>query len=105
MTSFPSSQPKVGDEHQTSYARIYTALRSLLGARAYHFSSICLHWSDAQCRQLLSNTVAAIKPGYSKVLINHWVLPDTGSPLVLALLDIPVLAVLPGSERTHTQLK
>ena len=44
-----------------------------------------------------------MEPGYSKILINGWVLPDSGSPLVPALLDIQVLAVLSGMERTQTQ--
>ena len=37
------------------------------------------------------------------ILINDWVLPDTGNPLVPALLDIQVLVVLSGMERTQTQ--
>ena len=44
-----------------------------------------------------------MEPGYSKILINDWVLPDTGCPLVPALMDIQVLAVLSGIERTQTQ--
>ena len=46
-----------------------------------------------------------MEPGYSKMLINDWVLPDTGSPLVPALLDIQMLVVLSGMERTETQWK
>lgn len=75
------------------------------GARAYYFRSICHDWSDAKCREILSNTVAAMEPGYSKILINDWVLPDTGSPLLPALLDIQMIAVLSGMERTQTQWK
>ena len=43
-----------------------------------------------------------MEPGYSKILIKDGVLPDTGSPLVPALLDIQVLALLSGMERTQT---
>lgn len=46
-----------------------------------------------------------MEPGYSKILINDWVVPDTGSPLIPALLDIQIMAVLPGMERTQTQWK
>lgn len=46
-----------------------------------------------------------MEPGYSKILINDWVLPDTGSPLLPALLDIQMIAVLSGMERTQTQWK
>ncbi|KAF6231715.1 hypothetical protein HO173_010017 [Letharia columbiana] len=75
------------------------------GARAYYFRSICHDWSDDKCRELLSNTVAAMEPGYSKILINDWVLPDTGSPLLPALMDIQMIIVLSGIERTQTQWK
>ena len=81
-----------------------TALR-IVGARAYYFRSICHDWPNAICRKILSNTVAAMEPGYSKILINDWVVPDTGSPLIPALLDIQIMAVLPGMERTQTQWK
>ena len=79
------------------------ALRPWIGARAYFLSSICHDWSDAKCRQILSNTVTAMEPGYSQILTNDWILPDTGSPLVPALLDIQMLAVLSGMEHTQTQ--
>ena len=72
------------------------------GARAYYFRSICHEWSDTKCRELLGNTVAAMEPGYSKILINEWVVPDTGSALIPALLDIQRLAVFSGMERTQT---
>ena len=87
--------------HQTHQI---SALKPLaLGARAYYFRSICHEWSDTKCREFLSNTVAAMEPGYSKILINEWVLPDTGGALIPALLDIQMLAVRSGMERTQTQ--
>ena len=44
-----------------------------------------------------------MKPGYSKLLIFEWILPDVGTPLYPALLDINMLALLSGMERTETQ--
>lgn len=44
-------------------------------------------------------------PGYSKLLIFEWVLPDIGTPLYPALLDINMLALLSGMERTTSQWK
>ncbi len=46
-----------------------------------------------------------MKPGYSKILIFEWILPDVGTPLYPALLDINMLALLSGMERTTTQWK
>lgn len=45
-----------------------------------------------------------MKPGYSKLLIFEWVLPDTGSPLYPALLDINMMALFSGMERTEIQV-
>ncbi|KAK4691124.1 hypothetical protein P7C71_g5810, partial [Lecanoromycetidae sp. Uapishka_2] len=83
----------------------FTTPQPIKGAKAYYFRSICHDYSDDKCRELLSNTIAAMKPGYSRVLINDWVLPDTGSPLLPALLDIQMMAVLSGMERTESQWK
>lgn len=46
-----------------------------------------------------------MRPGYSKLLLFEWILPDVGTPLYPALLDINMLAVLSGMERTETQWK
>ena len=44
-----------------------------------------------------------MRPGYSKLLINEWVLPDVGVPLYPALLDIVMMAAVSGIERTERQ--
>ena len=40
---------------------------------------------------------------YSTILINEWILPDVGTPVYPALLDISMMAMLSGLERTETQ--
>jgi hypothetical protein len=64
--------------------------------------SICHNLSDDKVRELLSNTVSAMRPGYSRLLINDWVIADTGSALVPALLDINMMALLSGMEGTES---
>lgn len=46
-----------------------------------------------------------MKPGYSKVLIFEYILPDVGAALWPSLLDINMLAILNGMERTESQWK
>jgi hypothetical protein len=60
-------------------------------------------YSDAKCREILQNVVRVMKPGHSKMLIFDYILPDVGTPLWPALLDIQMMAVLSGMERTETQ--
>ena len=40
---------------------------------------------------------------FSKLLLFEWILPDTAVPLYPALLDINMIALLSGMERTKTQ--
>lgn len=74
-------------------------------ARAYYFRNIFHDWPDKDCVEILKRTVAAMKPGYSKILIFEWVLPATGVPLYPALLDVNMMALLNGMERTEVQWK
>lgn len=75
------------------------------GARAYYMRSICRDWSDDKLGEILSNTVSAMKPGYSRLFINEWVIPDTGSPFLPAVLDIAMMALESGVERTESKWK
>ena len=44
-----------------------------------------------------------MEPGYSRVLINDWILPDRGSGMIPAVMDVNMMAVLSGMERTESQ--
>jgi hypothetical protein len=59
--------------------------------------------SDSKCQQILKNIVDAMAPGYSKLLICEFILPDVGAPLYPSLLDIGMMSVLSGMERTESQ--
>ena len=72
-------------------------------ARAYFFRAICHDWSDKYCRDFLSHTARSMKKGYSSLLINDFVLPDTGTSLLPASLDILMMSFVAGAERTESQ--
>ena len=44
-----------------------------------------------------------MEKGYSKLLLSEWVLPAKGVPLYPALLDVNMMALLNGMERTEAQ--
>jgi hypothetical protein len=73
------------------------------GARAYYFRSIFHDWPDKQCIQIMKNTAAAMKRGYSKLLIFEFVIPEKNAPLYPASLDINLMAIFNGMERTRSQ--
>ncbi|ODM14728.1 hypothetical protein SI65_09917 [Aspergillus cristatus] len=71
------------------------------GARAYYMHSILHDWNDDNCRKILSNLVPAMKRGYSKVLINENVIPDTNAYWETTSLDIIMMANFASQERTE----
>ena len=73
-----------------------------LGAQLYFFRGICHDWSDKHCRTFLSNTVQAMDKN-SRLLINEFVLPDKEAALLPSLLDIMMMSMVSGLERTESQ--
>lgn len=52
---------------------------------------------------ILSRLAAAMTPGYSKVLINENVVPDTGAHWQATSLDLIMMVDLAAKERTERQ--
>jgi hypothetical protein len=73
------------------------------GARAYYFRGIFHDWPDHSCVQIMKHIAGAMEKGYSKLIIFEWILPSKDVPLYPALLDINMMAVLSGRERTEEQ--
>ncbi|OQE25365.1 hypothetical protein PENSTE_c006G07472 [Penicillium steckii] len=73
------------------------------GARAYYFRSIFHDWPDHICQQILQNTITAMAPDYSRILIVDFVLSDTDTPLMQAALDIQMMSIGAGVERSERQ--
>ncbi|CAG7969508.1 unnamed protein product [Penicillium olsonii] len=71
------------------------------GARAYYFKHILHDWSDDHCRTILKHTTAAMESGYSKILIEDYVVPDQNAGLKETLIDMVVMVWCPGIERTR----
>ncbi|KAL8895757.1 MAG: hypothetical protein Q9207_008026 [Kuettlingeria erythrocarpa] len=73
------------------------------GAKAYYLRGILHDWPDRACREILGNTAAAMRKGYTKLLIDEMVLPDTNVPPKGAFLDLSMMAIETGAERTSRQ--
>ncbi|KAJ4355704.1 uncharacterized protein N0V89_003724 [Didymosphaeria variabile] len=77
------------------------------GARAYYLHSIIQDWSDDVNTQILKAIVPAMKKGYSKVLINDFVVPNQGAAWPQTALDWELMASLGARHRTvaeHTEM-
>lgn len=62
--------------------------------------SVLHDWPDTTCRKILTNLLPALQPGYSKLLINENVIPDTGAYWETTSLDLIMMAIGSG-ERTE----
>ena len=68
-----------------------------------HLHRFLRRFQDEECLKFLGNTVKAMKPGYSRLLINEQVLPDVGAELHPAMLDMTMLTYSNAMERTERQ--
>jgi hypothetical protein len=73
----------------------------VVGAKAYYMHSVLHDWPDDTCASILERVAAAMKPGYSKLLISENVIPGTGADWQATALDLMVLALLSSRERTE----
>lgn len=74
-----------------------------LGSRLYFLRDVLHNWSDAKSAQILSRIVEAMDPEYSTLIIDDYVLPDTGAELRAAEMDILMWLHTAGLERTVSQ--
>ncbi|GKZ26494.1 hypothetical protein AbraIFM66951_002574 [Aspergillus brasiliensis] len=71
------------------------------GARAYYIHSTLHNWCDDVCETLLMRVKEAMKPGYSRLLINEFVVPETGAHWEITGLDMMMLALFSSEQRTR----
>ena len=70
-------------------------------ARAYYMHSVLHDWPDEVCASILSRVTAAMKPGYSKLLINENVIPSTVANWQATGLDMMMMSLFASKERTE----
>ncbi|KAK4502112.1 hypothetical protein PRZ48_005535 [Zasmidium cellare] len=73
------------------------------GARVYYLKAVMHDWSNDSNVKILSHLRDAMKPGYSKILINEWVIPDHGASRLMAGQDFNLMAQLGGEERSESR--
>jgi len=62
-------------------------------------------WPDSQCRAILAPLKDAMARGYSKLLINENLIPNRGAKAGSTGLDLLMMSIQCGSERTETDWK
>jgi 3-amino-4-hydroxybenzoate 4-O-methyltransferase len=74
------------------------------GGDVYTLSRILHNWDDERCLELLANCRAAMRPGAALLIVEH-VVPEDDPPVPLLGLDINMLALFGGQERTVTEFR
>jgi hypothetical protein len=72
------------------------------GAKYYHFRGIFLNWPDDSCLVILENTKMAMNTGYSRILIEDFILPEYGVGVREAELDLNMWTHV-GKQRTANE--
>ena len=73
------------------------------GARAYYMRSVLHDWDDVASERILRQTALAMEKGYSRLLLDEYVLPNTNAPIRGAALDFLMMVFCGGIERTEGQ--
>ncbi|KAI7371858.1 hypothetical protein KC328_g17453, partial [Hortaea werneckii] len=71
------------------------------GARAYYLHSVLHDWPNPLASAILARIAQAMKPGYSKLLINENCIPDQGAHWEATALDMMMLGLVASKERTE----
>ena len=74
------------------------------GSDAYLMSNILHDWPDKLCRIILTNCHRAMKTE-SRLLVLEMVIPPGNEPSVAKLLDLEMLVITGGRERTESEFK
>ena len=73
------------------------------GSRTYYIAHVMHNWPTDECVQILKNVRDAMTPGYSKILICDLILPDAGVSLRHAALDLGMMTLHSGMQRSKKQ--
>ena len=68
----------------------------------YLLKQVLHDWNDDQCVALLRNCARAMRPG-GKVVVVEMVVPEDDTPSLAQIMDLNMLVMLPGRERTETE--
>ena len=73
------------------------------GAKAYYMHSVLHDWGDEDSLKILTHLKEALKPGYSKILINDYVVANQEADWMVTSLDMTMMVMAGSCERTETQ--
>jgi hypothetical protein len=71
------------------------------GAKYYHLRRVLHDWNDEVSLKILAATKSAMDPVYSRLLVHDFVLPDVNAGPTEAVIDLMMMTICDGKERTE----
>jgi hypothetical protein len=84
-------------------AHDFFAPQPIKGAKAYYLHNVLHDWNDEACRLIFQQIVPVLEKGYSKLLLNERVIPDSGASWEITSMDLTMMAMIAAQERTKRQ--
>ncbi|KXG53248.1 Plant methyltransferase dimerization [Penicillium griseofulvum] len=79
----------------------FAEVQPVQGARAYYFKNVLHDWSDEKATIIFNNLKPAMKRGFSRVIMEEYILPDQNARSLPCMTDIAVMVFCSGLERTR----
>jgi O-methyltransferase domain/Dimerisation domain len=92
----------LGDRLTQAAGDFFTAVPA--GADTYLLSMVLHDWSDAEARQLLT-AIKAAAPAGARLVAFELVVPDGDTPHMAKMIDLTMLGMLTGKERTQAEFR
>ncbi|KAI9725899.1 MAG: hypothetical protein M1834_009462 [Cirrosporium novae-zelandiae] len=73
------------------------------GARIYYLKFILHDWPTTPALKILKNVTAAMKKGYSQLIIEEFVVPETKCPQLPTMWDLEMMSYISAMERTEAE--
>lgn len=92
----------LGDRLTTEAGNFFDSVPT--GGDTYLLSLVLHDWNDADATRLLSNVRSAAAPG-ARILAFELVMPASDEPHMSKMIDLTMLGMLEGRERTDTEMR
>ncbi|OQE17284.1 hypothetical protein PENSTE_c021G06470 [Penicillium steckii] len=79
----------------------FNEVQPIHGARVYYFKNVLHDWSDERATTIFNNLKPAMKRGFSKIIMEEYILPDQNASSLPCATDMAVMVFCSGLERTR----
>lgn len=94
----------VSDDIFEAICHDFFTVQPVMHARTYFLHSILHNWGDNDCIRILQQIKPAMKPGYSRLLLNEIVMPLQNATWPMTSMDQLMLILAASRERTEAHL-